>query len=113
MVPPFIVSWTWTGPHSVDATVPVTVEVEEDPDDPDEPDDPDDPDEPEEPVDPVVTLELLLEAGGLVAAEASVADVEVWYPKRSTTADRLLRNQRVMRFMRSPLEGLEMELVRG
>src|SRR3954447_10331329 len=88
MVPPLRDSWTCTGPHWVDATAPVTVVVA---DDLDEPEDPEESDDPEEPEDPVLTLEVL-DSGGLVDAEAIVAEVEVWYPNRSTTADRLLRN---------------------
>jgi hypothetical protein len=108
----------------VEATAPVTVEVpdEEAADDevPDD-DEPDDPDPlPPEPlpaaveVEPVLTFELLPEllgATALLEPAASVLEVEVWYPKRSTSADRLLRSHRVIRLMRSPLEGLEMELV--
>src|SRR3954452_23414655 len=114
MVPPFRVSWTCTGPHSVEATDPVTVEVAEEA--APEARAPDPEPLPPEPlpdaveVDPVPTFDVppLTGAAELDPA-ASVLEVEVWYPKRSTTAERLLRNHRVMRLMRSPREGLEME----
>jgi hypothetical protein len=94
--------WTWTGPHCVSTTEPVTVEVlapeDVEPEDVEpedvEPEDvePDVPD-PEEPA-PDTTG-----AGGRAADVANVADVEVWYPKSRTTAESVLRNQSVIRFM--------------
>jgi hypothetical protein len=114
--PPETVSSTWTGPHWVDATEPVTVFVpllvpaepllEEE--DEDEPLDVPPPEVPEEvPAEPVVpdTIE--------VGALAVVVALEASYPKRRTTTDRVLRSQNVMRFMGSPREGLEMEPVLG
>jgi hypothetical protein len=108
----------------VEATEPVTVDVPDDDPEDDEPEDePEDPEPeplPPEPlpaaveVEPVLTFEVLpvlLGATALVEPEASVLEVEVWYPKRSTSAERLLSNHRVMRLMKSPREGLEMELV--
>jgi hypothetical protein len=97
IVPELIVSWTWTGPHRVEATLPVTsVVAEPDPDEPLE--------VPEEL--PVVPEELPVVVPGVVLEIAAggevvevVAEVEPSYPKSSTTTDRVLRNQNVMRFM--------------
>jgi hypothetical protein len=72
MVPPLIVSWTWTGPHCVLATEPVTTwspGPDPDPVDPDPVDpDPVDPD----PVDPDPALPAMAED---VAATPAV---DVW-----------------------------------
>jgi len=83
MVPSDTVSSTWTGPHWVWATSPVTVEadccVPEEPEEPDEPEEPEEPpDEPPEvepPDDPAEEPEIT--AGGL-AAEADGPEVDVW-----------------------------------
>src|SRR4051794_4067385 len=58
MVPPFRVSCTCTGPHSVEATDPVTVAVAEEPD-PDEPEPEPDP-VPPEPLPDAVEVDPLL-----------------------------------------------------
>jgi hypothetical protein len=67
-----MVSSTWTGPHWVDATEPVTVEVPEPPEEEPEP-----PDVPPD-VPPVVLPVVLPEkaAGGELVG--SVAEVDVW-----------------------------------
>lgn len=114
ILPAATFSWTWTGPHRVEATDPVTDVV------PDElePEDPDVvPDEvwPDVPALPEVPLLRLL-IGGFdsidVVAVVAGPEVEVLYPNSSTTMDTVLSTHRAMRLMRSPRKGLEMEAVR-
>jgi hypothetical protein len=85
------------------------LDVERDPDPPD-PLPPADAAEPPSPVEPV----------GLLATPDTIAvwdvapvtpEVEVWYPKSSTSTDTVLANHKMMRLIvLSPREGLEMEL---
>lgn len=61
-------------------------------------------------VDGVVDGEGSVPAIGVV--ELAGPEVDVWYANSRTSADTVLRNQKVSRFIGSPLEGLEVESLR-
>src|SRR5690242_7806731 len=113
MVPPLTVSWTWTGPHCVCATAPVTVVVCDDvPDDFLVAD-----------FDELLLLPLVVPGSGepeLVVPDATDDEIgvsgvppcrEASKPTRRTTADTVERIQYEMRLIGSPAEGLEVEAV--